>query len=195
MASGEDLLSIESFQFVHQHILKSGRQSYEVPKHLSPEEAEEFLQQARDADPLNLPLEALPAEAAKNWVIKFEGDATPVSGANGEEASNRQVLHLRSRLWKGAHNVYDPRSKTWAFFYCGYGLNDQQQIYPLKFYPIQDTPKEQKEHPEPNGELKEEEEEKKEEEEAEAEVDENGEKEGEETEEAEDQVVNENLDD
>jgi hypothetical protein len=159
MPNGEDLLSVESYQKVHQQILKCGRQTYEVPKSVGVEEMEEFLQSAQEQDPMVPPLEALSGEAAGDWLIKLEGDPTLITSANGEDAANREVVHLRNKNWKGSHNVYDPSSKEWAFFYCGYGLNHKQQIYPMKFYPIQSTSLEMKEYPEPNGELIEEKEE------------------------------------
>lgn len=152
LPSGEELLSIESYQKVHPKILKSGRLTHALPKELAKEDIEDFLAKAQESDPVSVPLEPLSADSAKNWFIKFEGDATMIASASGENAQNRQLVHLRNKNWKGSHNIYDPTSGKWAFFYCGTGINQTQKIYPLKFYQIQKTVADLKEFPEPNGE-------------------------------------------
>ena len=151
-----ELLSIESYQLIHSQILKSGRLTHFIPKSISEEEIEEFLQKAQEEDPASVPMENFSAESSKNWEIRMEGDKTLISSSNGENSNDRQVVHLKHKNWKGSHNVYDQNSRRFTFFYCGYGLNNSQEIYPLKFYKIQKCPEDLTEFSEPNGELEEE---------------------------------------
>jgi hypothetical protein len=147
------LLSLESYQTIHPKILKTGRLTYSIPKKLSNEEIEEYLLKMQESEPLTSPLESLSAESSKEWIINFKGDSTLISSVNGENSTNRQVVHLQHKSWEGSHNIYDPFTSKWAFFYCGFGLNKAQGIYPLKFNKIQKSPKDLQEYPEPNGEI------------------------------------------
>ena len=152
-------MGVESYQKIHPKILKCGRLTYCIPKDIPNEEIEEYIQKEQDTDPSGNPLEPLSSDVSKEWVINLKGDSTMISSLNGEVTSNRQVVHLENMNWKGCHNIYDPYSHKWAFFYCGFGLNKAQGIYPMKFYKIQKTSMDKKEYPEPNGEVIEEQEE------------------------------------
>ena len=130
--------------------------THSLPKKITEEEIEEYMSKIQEEDPLSIPLEVLSAESSKNWLIKLEGDNTLISSSNGESTSNRQVVHLKNKNWKGSHIVYDQHSYRWVFFYCGFALNNNQGVYPLRFYTIQNSPKDLKECPEPNGKIEEE---------------------------------------
>ena len=151
----EEARNLENFVKMHKSILKSGRMERFVPKSVAEDDRQEFIDKETEEDPQNPPLAQIEQPQLAEWKTRVFGDKTKINDAAGENPTDHRTVLISHRHWKGGHNVYHPGTGQYAFFYCGYGVNFNQTVFPLNFYSINLEEAEKGELPEPNGKVEE----------------------------------------
>ena len=180
----EDAQNLENFVRLYKGLLKTGRMERFVPESIIEDERQEYLDKLLEDDPQRSPLTPIEETETGFWKVRVFGDKMKINDLSGDNPSDGRTVLISHSHWKGGHNLYRPGTGEHGFFYCGYGVNVRQTVFPMTFYSMGGDGAERSEVPEPNGKVEVEEEENGEEGEAEESGDgqEEGESEGQESE-------------
>lgn len=147
----EEARSLENYVRFHKGILKSGRMERFVPETIIEDERQEYIDKLIESDPQRNPLSPLEENEINYWKVRVFGDKIKINDLAGENPSDNRAILISHGHWKGCHNIYYPTTGEHVFFYCGYGVNFRQTVFPMSFCSMQNDGVERTEIPEPNG--------------------------------------------
>jgi len=151
----DELYANEKWVHMYPQVLKSGRITHYVPKHLDEEQANELKASLEEKEPYVERLRAItedtPFEGYEtNYLLRQYGDKQ-IFASDGEDGNaTNNVCTIRSLTWPGFYTIASSRHKTWSSLYFGTAIKAKQVFIPNQPSDVKPDPDDVAEMPEPN---------------------------------------------